>query len=375
MMGRAGFTVAGYLVFAGSVTLDAKPTDGKQTTVRVSVRRTSTEVEASRAAGSAAFDTKRGRMIIFSAVGTDESRGGGVLTTYDPVAERFNTIQTTGPSPTGVGHPSLVYDPKRDALLIFGGWADGRDGPTDEFWLLELGEAGRRSWRLLPRVEKGPCRRNGAVMVLDRERDGILLHGGDGGAHPKYGFTPLDDLWSYDLTSGEWKRLEPSGAVPPPRWNHCGAIDPRSGRLYLFGGVGYLPDERLVRDNDVFVLDLEKLVWTRRSCSGDCPKAAQGATLTFDTDARVLVLIGGLHLAVGGKSGTTSVWTYDVDAASWTEQREADRKYRRSHMAVYDPIRQQHVVHGGQTAWVPGNYYERGQPLHDTFFITVTRSK
>ncbi len=43
--------------------------------------------------------------------------------------------------------------------------------------------------------------REGAATVLDAKRDRLLLHGGDGGLHPTYGYTPLSDLWAYDLPS------------------------------------------------------------------------------------------------------------------------------------------------------------------------------
>lgn len=69
-------------------------------------------------------------------------------------------------------------------------------------------------------------------MVTDLSRDWLILHGGDGGPHPKEGYTPLSDLWSYDLAIGRWKRLGLVGTPADPRWYHSAAIDHDSGKMY-----------------------------------------------------------------------------------------------------------------------------------------------
>lgn len=336
-------------------------------TKRVSTHKTS----APHIAAAAAFDTKRGRMIMFGNLappGEDKKSG---LITYDPAKDEFGMITTAGASPSGVAYPSMVYEPKRDALYLFGGWEQDATEPTDELWTLQLGDGGRKSWRRLSNVKNAPPARNGGVMVIDRSRDRLVLHGGDGGPHPQNGFTPLDDLWSYDLATERWKKLSPVGSPPDPRWNHSATIDHASGKMYLFGGTGYTSTLRLVRDRDLFILDLDSLNWTRQRCWGECPDSRQGATLTFDEATAALVLVGGLRTSDEGPSGTTSVWIYDLVTSRWSEMENVYRKFRRAHTAAYDPIGEQHIVHGGQTAWVRRNHYKRGQPLYDTVLISV----
>lgn len=340
---------------------------------RIRTHHSGKETSSPHLAAGVAFDSKRARMIIFGYVRGTADGEGGRLTTYDPQKDAFGTIETSGATPTGVAYPSLVYDPKRDALFLFGGWPKNGNEPTDELWTLHLGGGQRPAWRMLPQEKQSPRARNGGVMVLDVARDRLLLHGGDGGPHPKYGFTPLNDLWAYELTRDVWVRLEPKGPLPAPRWNHCAAIDNDSGKMFVFGGTGYTCEEQLVRDRDVFILDLERLEWTRRPCSGACPDPVQGATLTLDRQARALVLVGGLRTSDSGESGTTSVWVYDLATGLWFEHRGIDRKYRRAHTAVYDPSGRQHIVHGGETSWVRGNHYKRGQPLYDTMLLSLTR--
>ena len=188
-------------------------------------------------AAAAAFDTKRERVIIFGNLAPPNEDKKPGLITYDPGRDEFGMIGTAGDSPSGVTYPSMVYDPKRDALYLFGGWGQHATGPTDEFWTLSLGDGGRRSWRRLSNQKNAPPARNGGVMVIDLPRDRLILHGGDGGPHPQNGYIPLDDLWSYDLKIGQWKRLVPNGTPPDRRWNHCAAIDQDSGSMYVFGGM------------------------------------------------------------------------------------------------------------------------------------------
>ncbi len=85
-------------------------------------------------AAASAFDTKRGRMIIFgNSASSEEARSPGLIT-YDPAKDEFGQIPTDGAAPSDVAYPSMVYDPKRDALYLFGGWERMAKHPTDEFW-------------------------------------------------------------------------------------------------------------------------------------------------------------------------------------------------------------------------------------------------
>lgn len=323
---------------------------------------------------ASAFDAKRGRMIIFGGAAPGSADASDRLTTFDPASRQFSIIETEGARPSGVFHPSLVYEGRRDALFLFGGWPDKAEKPSDELWTLAL-SATQPTWTRLAPDGDAPRARNGAVMRLDAAEDRLLLHGGDGGPHPKFGFTPLNDLWAFDLTKQRWTRLRPTGARPDWRWNHCATIDEKSRQLFVFGGSGYTDTGSMVIDRDLFVLDLDGLAWTRRSCTGKCPGPVQDATLTFDAGARALVLAGGLSLADRGESGTRSLWLYDLAAETWSEKSGVDAGFRRAHTAVYDPRSKQHIIYGGQTVTARANHFQRGEPLLDALLITITRDK
>jgi hypothetical protein len=337
---------------------------------RVVVRPLAKEAPTTPIGAAATLDSKRQAMIVFGGVGPEIDGPAPTLARLDLRTGKWSPMKVTGPSPQAVGWPSLVYDAKRDALFLFGGWPGGADQPSAELWTLPLGRE-PSAWKCLAPVGNAPRARNGAALVLDAKRDRLLLHGGDGGPHPIYGYTPLNDLWAYDLTAEQWSRLEPTGQVPSPCWNHAAAISPAGDRMFIIGGGGYDAAGEEVTNRSGHVLDLEKLLWVGLSARGDVPPPVQGTTLTYDRDVAALVLVGGLSLAEEGEPGSTGVWVHDLKTGAWVEHERLLPTTRREHVAVYDPVAKRHVIFGGQTAQQRRNFYAKGTPLYDTLAILL----
>jgi hypothetical protein len=280
----------------------------------------------------------------------------------------WSVIETDGMAPRASVLPAMVYDPKRDSIFLFGGWATGADKPSGELWTVSLNDKGPRTWKRL--VDGAPAR-NGCVMVLDAKRDRLLVFGGDGGPDAKLGFTPLNDLWAIELRGGTWSKLTSNGDVPAPRWNLAGAVDNAGGRMFVFGGAGHLHGA-LVRDNFVFELDMAQLKWTKHEGKGRQPAPMEGATLTYDPSKELLVVVGGLSLADAGEPGSKSIWLYDLKNDNWVDTPGFPDGTRRGHVAVYDPGRAEHVVLGGETVEERGNFYARGKVLLDIVKLSIT---
>ncbi len=319
----------------------------------------------------AAYDSKRHRALFFGPDADSEGMPARLLC-FDLKSERWTEPKPDGPRPNGAVGPAVAYVPRQDALYLFGGWAKGADGPSDDLWRLDLAEEESLRWKQLESAGPGPRARNGACMAVDDAGNRLLMHGGDGGPHPTYGFIPLDDLWSYDLAENRWTRLEPSGAAPEPRWNHAATIDRERRILYVFGGAGYTA-AGLVTDNEVFALDLRSLKWRRLPAKGRPPLPVEGATLTFDAPANVLLVAGGLRLAQSGSAGTTDLWCFDLKRSRWSSLKNKLGEERRDHAGVYDPLGRRHILFGGQTAVERGNYYKHGEPLSDAVSIRIGR--
>jgi hypothetical protein len=357
------------LLIAIAVLACAATTWAEEPAYRVEMQRSTHETPIAPYAAEA-YDSKRGAVVVFGGTDRENPEGTARVMRLDLGTGEWSTIETSGPAPKAVVLPALAYDPKRDALFLFGGWARGAGKPVAELWTLPLGVEGKTAWKLRSPTGNTPPARNGCVMLHDAKRDRLLLHGGDGGPHPEYGFTPLDDLWAYDLAGEKWTRLGPKGDIPQPRWNHAGTIVPQQDRIFIFGGAGYA-GESLVLDRQGFALDIETLEWTQLGASEKLPPALQAMSLTYDPRADVLVVVGGLSMEETGPVGPTRVWLRDMGKDTWIESTQKLRLTRRGHVAVYDPRAKTHVICGGETVTWRGNFFAPGTRLRDTISLSI----
>jgi hypothetical protein len=136
---------------------------------------------------------------------------------------------TDGPEPRFGA--SAIYDPIGDRVLLFGGIGGDDGSPTfGDTWQLSL--AGDPQWTRLS-LPTAPPPRCFASMVYDARRQRLVLFGGretDG--------TSLRDLWFLPLGSGAgWAMGDTSGSVPIARWGASAAYDPDRDRMLLFDGT------------------------------------------------------------------------------------------------------------------------------------------
>ena len=87
----------------------------------------------------AAYDSKRGRVILFGGAG--ETGFFGDTWSYDGSAWR--KLADTGPEPRGMGY--LAYDRARDRVVLFGGRKGWPDGDLNDTW-----EWDGQTWRRVP---------------------------------------------------------------------------------------------------------------------------------------------------------------------------------------------------------------------------------
>ena len=360
---RLASAVAALALAAGNVA------GGEDPTSRLTLRVLERQAPFPKILAAAAHDTKRNRLLVFGGSVRDNPEASAQILSLDLQTERWQRVTVDGPAPRGTSGPALVYIEDEDALYLFGGWPRNAQEPLAELWTLDLAAQGTPCWKLLSNGSHGPPPRNGCCMVADTKRKRLIVHGGDGGPHPEYGFKPLDDLWEFNLVAREWHQLNPTGDVPKPRWNHVAAIDQHNDVLFVFGGAGYV-EHGPVLDREVFALDLKTLRWTRLPARGTPPPPVEGTTLTHDLHCNLLLVVGGMSVTPWGKAGSHSVWLFDLTTHAWIEYRQLLPTTRRDHVAVYDPVGQRHIVFGGDT--VTGrDFYSRGADLTGVLAITV----
>ena len=115
------------------------------------------------------FDSKRNRVVLFGGSGT-AAQGPAAPQfgdTWEFDGQTWKQIQATGPSPRGAA--GAAFDSKRGLVVIFGG--ANRDGMLGDTWAWN-----GTAWRKL--ADSGPDARAMGYLAYDRNRDRIVLFGG-----------------------------------------------------------------------------------------------------------------------------------------------------------------------------------------------------
>ena len=203
-----------------------------------------------RGAASDGYDASRRRMVVFG--GSDE-RGGFRNDTWvvdvrkDPA---WAPLSTRGaPPPPRYWHVS-AWDPRRDQLIVYGGFNGDPNHPFADLWSLSFAH-GTPTWSQLTPPGPAPSGRMLSQLVYDSTRDRFLLILGSDGLHF------LDDVWELRLASSPaWRRLAPTGLPPAARAAHMCVYDPARDRVLLFGGGNdpHTPLSGLL--NDLWALEL-----------------------------------------------------------------------------------------------------------------------
>ena len=364
------------VLFGGSDGIDRDDTwtwNGSTWTERASATR-----PAPRIWSALAHDPVRGDLVLFGGL-----RGDTFVSddeTWRWSGTTWTRARTPVPLPARYGH-GLAADPSATGIVAFGGKA-GFDQDLGDVWRWD----GVR-WTAVS-TPSGPPAREQMVFVADPIARNIVMFGGLEGEEGSLfgGPTILNDPWSW--RSGRWLAVDPP-ARPSARYDTAAAHDPVRGQVVVFGGrfnADDLSALTLVWDGTTWAIapvdaspsarrgaafgwdaDREELVlfggttnvgagggelddtwtwdgtaWTRLDPPAR-PSPRLGATLTWDTARRRLVLFGGGSVAEGVRDDT---WTWD--GATWTPEATSTRPPARVlHGAAVDPTTAAITVVGG----------------------------
>lgn len=270
---------------------------------------------------------------------------GELWATGEPPA-RYTPLASSG-DPRALGY---VVDTRRRRLLALGGnlyWS--RDGRLDQVWEMPLDEP--RRWSRIEVPGPQPPGRMMFGIVYDARRDRVLVYGGiHYGSVAGWMVYAVGDLWELSLDPPRWTKLEPANP-PTDRGGGEVLLDASRDRLLVFGGAGGgVATTHPVEDSWALDLSGEELRW---SALGPIPGRGR-AVLDANRD-RVVMWSGGagawsLPLTDG------AAWTPIATGGFWPEPRsesgvcfEADR----DRMLVYGGS-----VAGGFPSGVPaGDLY------------------
>jgi hypothetical protein len=141
--------------------------------------------------------------------------------TFSPTTEEWTPLSPST-SPPARSAPVMVYDERRQAVLLFGGRGDG--GLLADHWSFDDGD-----WSTLAPTNPPPARMS-AAAAWDDARQRVVVYGGLGDDGP------LDDFWQLDSDSGTWETPPDVPLKPPSLVGGAMAYDRRSKKTTLFGG-------------------------------------------------------------------------------------------------------------------------------------------
>lgn len=235
--------------------------------------------------------------------GYDGRRNHSSLLIFDVSTQTWSTPRNVaGTVPPGRnGHTSTLA---RDQIIILGGWLGSGPLAANDLHVLDVSEAPARLRWYQPRTlgtPPGPCNMHSADYI-PHINSIFVFRGGNGREY-------LNDLHALDCSSYTWSRVYCTGAIPEARANHSSAVLVETHELVIFGG--WTGKERL---NDVHILDIDTLTWTKPDIGGELPHPRAGMTLTACRDR--LYLFGG--------SGTSSKCFNDLQILDRKELRWLD---------------------------------------------------
>ncbi|MHA2002909.1 MAG: Kelch repeat-containing protein [Candidatus Thorarchaeota archaeon] len=197
---------------------------------------------------------------------------------------------------------ALAFDPKENAVILFGGF--GSDGmETDDTWKFDLDT---REWSdLAPAMT--PLARYGHVMVYDESIEQIVMTCGNTAyqGHQR-------DTWTFNTTSNEWTELDPIGDPDRLKWPSM-TYDTVNQKAILFGGQ--IGD---IAVSGTWIYDGGLNTWQERYPDAH-PSSRINTGLAFDASNSITVLFGGADVEFNVFSDT---WTYSFDSNNWTDMSE-----------------------------------------------------
>ena len=263
-----------------------------------------------------AYDSIRGVTVIFGGISATNLREQDVWE-WDGATLK-NATPASG-NPIGREQHAMAYDPVRGQVVVFGGQETYVSGTTtvNDTWLWN-----GTSW--VGQTPAGsPSARTDALMAFD------LVHG----VTIMYG-TGEQDIWEWDGLA--WTQVTPIAAPPAPsaRWGAGIAYDSTRHVVVLFGGSGALQD----------VWEWNGHSWSNKTpASGSQPAGRYYPGMVYDSSTQVTLVFGGAN---SSNANQNDLWAWN--GSMWQQRLPGSSPPARSGMAMsFDSTRHVTVVTGG----------------------------
>jgi hypothetical protein len=293
-------------------------------------QRTPSTLPPGRVNHAMAYDSVRGRTVLFGGFQTSPSVAIlGDTWEWDGVTW---AQQTPAVSPPPRRKHAMAFDSARGVTVLFGG---AYGGPTySDTWEWNGAEWTERQPAIVPAL------REYHAMAYDSIRGVTVLFGGRTGSSTS---TALDDTWEWDGSA--WTQRTPA-VSPPARFAHALAYDSHRGVTVLFGGLS---------DTNAYLGDTwewDGTTWVQRS-PANSPSPREGHAMAYDSLLGVAVLFGGEF------NGVRYSDTWEWDGAAWVLRTlTATPPGRYQHAMAYDSGRGLTVLFGGANSATSDDTWE-----------------
>lgn len=200
------------------------------------------------------------------------------------------------------------------------------------------------AWKQFTGLKNYPLAHQFSSMVYDANLKKTVFFGG-------YNANYLDETWTWD--GAQWARVKNNPA--PSRALATMWYDPIMKKTLLYGGIGRLSsDDRITRFSDMWAFDGNG--WTELKPTGGTPGTRYGALSAVDPRTGKLMLFGGLRVDVNGTTQTqvfaNDQWQWDGGSQTWTKITTATVPPARENGGIaYDPLRDEMVMYGGYAGY------------------------
>lgn len=356
-----------------------------------------------RSSFSAVYDSLRDRILVFGGFGSDSVFNDVWALSLDG-EPRWSPVVTQGVPPPAGRVYSVVLDPNRDRLVVFGGQADYTLNVSD-LWELSLSDT--PTWNPITPVYHPPWPRGGGSAVYDRWNDRMIFFGGWEDVDQPwcfYGGYLYDDTWALNFTgTPNWWPFTPAPS-PAGRYLATTVLDAGHQRMIIVGGetrdchsTGVLQDawacqldgtpswSQLTTSGPVTAgftgilspernslicftgnwaqcheLDLDTGSWTQilPAIPDTFPPRRNASTLLVDRETGRLVMFG---------CGYQDLWAFALgDSTGWTQQPMAGvAPSSSSSDLVYDSTRNRLLAFAG------GSVPSRGETISDVWAMSL----
>ena len=245
----------------------------------------------------AIYDPLRDRMLLFGARTEGQSYPNDVTELSLSGSPTWSLLLLFGDPPPGRDRCTVIYDPVRDRMIVFGGGGSGTY--RNDVWALAL--SGTPTWSQLVPTGSPPGGRYDHAAIYDPIHDRMVVFGGKGPSEQRLG-----DLWALSLTeSPEWTQLSPPGTAPPAMWGSTAIYDSERERMVVFGG-----STQDGAENGAWALAFSGgTAWKKLNPSVDLPEARSLHTSIYDPTRDEMVVFGGF----GHYDSRNDVWKLSWD--------------------------------------------------------------